>query len=87
MSLLRKFSRKVQGAGIVQTVRNRRYHARPGSKAVKKKQALKRISRKNERDRLIKEGKMAEPAPRRGAPPPRESTPRGGLGESTPIAR
>lgn len=96
LSLIRKFSRRVQGAGIIQTVRAGRYRTRPMSKAVTKKRALKRIVRQSERSRLIKEGKLTEIAPRRhgGSAPRRENTreeqsPRTGtgLGEATPIAR
>lgn len=93
LSLIRKFSRRVQGAGIIQTVRAGRYRTRPMSKAVTKKRALKRIERQGERQRLIKEGKIAEFTPRRGQGPRRESTqeqtPRTGtgLGEATPISR
>lgn len=94
LSLIRKFSRRVQGAGIIQTVRAGRYRTRPMSKAVVKKRALKRIERHAERARLIKEGKLTETAPRRGMGAPRRETtteqaPRTGtgLGEATPIAR
>lgn len=95
LSLIRKFSRRVQGAGIIQTVRAGRYRTRPVSKTIVKKRALKRIERQAERSRLIKEGKITEMAPRRhGMTPRRESAPQEqtprtgtGLGEATPIAR
>lgn len=65
MSVIRKFTRKVQGTGIVREIRNRRYWARASSDAVKKKGALKRIARREEFAQLLKEGKVQE-RPRRG---------------------
>ncbi len=89
LSLIRKFSRRVQGTGLVKAVRRQRYHARDMSQAVKKKRALKLIKRRADYSLAIKEGKVAEPAPRRPmqreAPAPR--TAGSGLGENTPIAR
>ena len=86
LATIRKFSRRVQGAGLIRTSRARRYHARQASKAVKKKRALKLIKRRTEYRKLIKEGKIAEPTRRFQH---RESTPRPStsLGEGTPIAR
>ncbi|MEK7098334.1 MAG: 30S ribosomal protein S21 [Patescibacteria group bacterium] len=60
LSVIRKFSRKVQGTGLIQTVRKGRYYARNTSKAVDKKRALKRIIRYDNRQELIKEGKLVE---------------------------
>jgi len=91
LSTIRKFSRKVQGTGLIKNSRKRRYFAREVSRAVKKKRALKLIERRTTFRKLIKEGKVAEPTPRRSFNRP-ESAPRpaasgSGLGESTPIAR
>ena len=60
LSVIRKFSRKVQGTGLIQTVRKGRYYARNTSKTVSKKKALKRITRYQTRQELIKEGKLVE---------------------------
>lgn len=70
LSTIRKFSRRVQGTGLVRTVRGNRYHIREASKIVKKKRALKLIKRRSDFQKLVKEGKVAEPQPRfgRGAP-------------------
>ena len=100
LSVIRKFSRRVQGTGLIQTVRKRRYYEREKSKTVSKKRALKRIKRQENYRELIKEGKTTEaPARGRGRGPQRESAasvqnqtpaPSGrssGLGENTPIAR
>lgn len=99
LSVIRKFSRRVQGTGLIQTVRKRRYYERDTSKTVSKKRALKRIKRQENYRELLKEGKVTE-APARGrgrAPGPmnREVAPTqasttgrsSGLGENTPIAR
>lgn len=88
LATIRKFSRRVQGTGLIKTVRKRRYYARDASKIVKKKHALKLIKRREEYFQAVKEGKITE-TPRRGAPQNREQSGsnRGGLGESTPIAR
>ena len=66
LSTIRKFSRRVQGTGLVKTVRGGRYHTRDASKIVKKKRALKLIKRRAEFKQLVKEGKIAEPQPRTG---------------------
>lgn len=88
LSTIRKFSRRVQGAGLIKTLRARRYFSRDTSKTVKKKRALKLIKRRSEYHKLIKEGKLAEPQ-RRGGYREREQTPRpsSAFGEGTPIAR
>ena len=85
LATIRKFSRRVQGAGLVKTMRARRYFARSASKTVKKKRALKMLKRRADYRKLIKEGKVAEPTRRTYTP--REQTPRPTLGEGTPIAR
>lgn len=93
LATIRKFSRRVQGAGLVKTVRNRRYFARDTSKIVKKKRALKLLKRHAEYRKLIKEGKVTEaPARKRfGASnrPMKDNTDntQTRFGESTPIAR
>ncbi len=85
LATIRKFSRRVQGAGLIKTMRARRYHVRSASKTVKKKRALKMIKRRADYRQLVKEGKVTEPT--RRSYTPREQTPRSTLGESTPIAR
>ncbi len=59
-SVLRKFTRKTQGTGIVKTVRDGRYYETPMSSQVKRKKALKRIKKGSEIARLYKEGKLVE---------------------------
>ena len=89
LSTIRKFSRRVQGTGLVKTLRARRYHERDKSKTVMKKRALKLIKRRSDFRKAVKEGKVAEPVQRRqftSEPAPQRTT-GSGLGESTPIAR
>lgn len=59
LSLLRRFSRKVQDARIVQKIKNERYSERKPSKLSTKKSALKRLERRTEYDKLKKLGKIA----------------------------
>ena len=66
LATIRKFTRRVQGAGLVKTVRNSRYFARDTSKIVKKKRALKLLKRREEYRQLVKEGKIAEAPTRQG---------------------
>ena len=68
IAMIRKFSRRVQGTGLVKTVRKGRYYARDTSKTVKKKRALKLIKRRAEFRQLLKEGKVTEPVQRGGRP-------------------
>ena len=59
-SLLRRFTKKVQGSGILPRVRSIRYSGRTLSPYKVKMQKLSKLSRKSEIDELIKMGKMAE---------------------------
>jgi ribosomal protein S21 len=86
IAVIRKFSRRVQGTGILKLARNRRYFERPASAVSKKKRALKIIKRREEYVQKVKDGKIIEKEPRRGAHSPERSSP-GRFGESTPIAR
>ncbi len=59
-NLLRRFTKRVQGAGILPRVRSLRYAGRPSTKFLRKKRALKGLARRKEVSRLIKLGKMAD---------------------------
>lgn len=59
-SLLRRFTKRVRGSGILSRVRGIRYYERQRSEYVKKKRTLKRISKKAELDEMIKLGKVTE---------------------------
>ena len=57
MSLIRRFTRKMQESGIVRKVKSKRYNERAESKVKIKKGALKRIAKKKENEKLFKLGK------------------------------
>jgi len=59
-SILRRFSRKVQGSGVLPRVRSIRTRVRKESRYTKKKHALKLIRRREEIAHLIKLGKITE---------------------------
>ena len=59
-SLIRRFQKKVQGLGLVQEVRGRRYAARKLSRATKKKRALSLLSRRAKYEHKLKLGKIEE---------------------------
>jgi hypothetical protein len=58
LSLIRKFTKRVQGSGILARLRGRRYSQRKISEYVKKKKTLKRLVEKSKIKELIKMGKM-----------------------------
>ncbi len=60
LNLIRRFTKRVQGSGILPRVRSIRYSLRKPSEYVKKKKTLKVIKRRDEIADLIKLGKMAE---------------------------
>ena len=59
-NVLRKFSYKVRGSGIIMHVRKRMYRTKPISQNMKKEAALRRIAKRNNILKLIKEGKLKE---------------------------
>jgi ribosomal protein S21 len=58
VSLLRRFTKRVQGTQVLNRARSIRFYSRPASKLVKREQALKRIKRHTEVTRLKKLGKI-----------------------------
>lgn len=58
LGLIRKFTKRVQGSGILPRLRGRRYSTRKLSEYVTKKKTLKRLSEKARIHELIKMGKM-----------------------------
>ena len=60
MSLIRRFTRKMQESGIIRKVKSKRYNERAESKVKIKKGALKRIQKKKDNERLFKLGKMVK---------------------------
>lgn len=59
LGLIRKFTKRVQGSGVLARLRGRRYSSRKLSEYVKKKKTLKRLVEKAKIKELIKMGKMA----------------------------
>ena len=59
-SLIRRFTKRTQGAGILPRVRSIRYASRNQSRYSRKKKALKSLRRREEVQELIKMGKMQE---------------------------
>jgi hypothetical protein len=60
VSLIRRFTKKVQGSGILPRVRSIRYNQRGMSSYKVKMKTLKSLRRKSEIQELIKMGKMQE---------------------------
>ena len=60
LSVLRRFTKRVQGAGILPKVRSKRYNDRNKSENVVRAKTLSRIKKKAEITELIKLGKMNE---------------------------
>ncbi len=60
MSLIRRFSRKVQETGIIHKVKGKRYNERAESKVKTKAATLKRIARRKAHEKLFKLGKATK---------------------------
>ncbi len=60
ISLIRKFSRRVKGAGILPRLRKIVYHTRDESNFRAKQRKLKGLARKKEIEKLRKLGKLPE---------------------------
>ncbi len=65
VSVVRRFSRRVQEAGVLPRVRSIRYRTREESKLKRKRSTLKMIARKKEFERLRKLGKLPEATKKR----------------------
>jgi len=64
-NLIRRFTKRVQGAGIIPKVRSGRYHERIKSENVKQTKRLKTLKRKETYEELLKLGKIAERVPKK----------------------
>jgi hypothetical protein len=60
LNLIRRFTKRVQGSGVLPRVRGIRYASRKLSEYVKKKKTLKVLKRREEINEMIKMGKMNE---------------------------
>lgn len=65
-SLIRRFSRRAQGLGLVREMRDRRYFARTKSKNVEHKRAMISKERRENYNELVKLGKIDPAARTRG---------------------
>jgi len=57
-SLIRRFTRRVQSSGVLQSARKKRFFARPLSPKVKKQQKLRYLRKKEKMQELAKLGKI-----------------------------
>jgi len=64
LSFLRRFNKRIQGAGILNRMRSIRYKVRNKSPLTRKKRTLTLIARRAETAELIKQGKITEKIPR-----------------------
>lgn len=64
-NVIRRFTKRMQNAGIVRKVRGTRYYSRAKSENVRKEARLKKLAKKAEFERLYKLGKVPETQGRR----------------------
>lgn len=64
LGLLRRFTKRVQGSGILPRVRGERYHERTLSHYKRKMKTLESLKRRANREELIKQGKINPDLPR-----------------------
>jgi len=64
-SLIRRFTKRVQGAGILRRVRGIRYHERTLSPTITKSKKITSLKKKADREELIKLGKISDIPQRR----------------------
>lgn len=64
-NVIRRFTKRVQGAGIIPKVRSGRYHTRIKSRNVQKFARLKKLTKKETYEGLLKLGKIQETQGRR----------------------
>lgn len=59
-NVIRRFTKRVQGAGIVPKVRGGRYYSRIKSKNVQRTAKLKKLGKREAYEKLVKLGKVQE---------------------------
>ncbi len=64
-NLIRRFTKRVQGSGVVNRIRKNRYHKREKSDMVNRVAKLKKLGKKKEYETNLKLGKIQERQPRR----------------------
>lgn len=55
-SMIRRFSKRVQGSGVVRKVKSTRFHQRAVSKTKRRASALRRIAKAEKREEMAKMG-------------------------------
>lgn len=60
LNLIRRFTKRVQGSGVLPRVRSIRYATRKASEYVKQKKTLKLLRKREKVTEMIKMGKMPE---------------------------
>jgi ribosomal protein S21 len=64
-NVIRRFTKRMQGSGIIPRMRSERYFSRVKSPNVRKQARLKKLAKKAEYERLLKLGKVQERTGRR----------------------
>lgn len=64
-NVIRRFTKRVQGAGIIPKVRGGRYFSRIKSKNVQRFSKLKKLGKREEYEKMVKLGKVPEHRSRR----------------------
>lgn len=59
-NLIRRFTKRVQGSGVIPRMRNNRYHERSKSRNVSKTSKLLKLERQEKYEKLLKLGKIQE---------------------------
>lgn len=59
-NLIRRFTKRVQGSGIINRLRKERYYSRTKSDMVNRVSKLKRLEKKAKYEKLLKLGKIQE---------------------------
>lgn len=64
-NLIRRFTKRVQGSGILPRLRKERYHSREKSSNVNRSRKLVKLENKEKYEEMLKLGKIQEPVRRR----------------------
>ncbi len=59
-NVIRRFTKRVQGSGVIRKVRDSRYYSRIKSRNVQKTSRLKKLDKKDVYEKLLKLGKVQE---------------------------
>ena len=64
-NVIRRFTKRMQGSGVIPRMRKNRYYARTKSENVRREARLKKLDKKVEYEKQLKLGKIQERQPRR----------------------